>query len=49
LGCFRSLEEILQWSRASDTHKQEFLTLAAERRADHERRYGPPIAKPVGR
>ncbi|MCP5267785.1 MAG: DUF1289 domain-containing protein [Zoogloeaceae bacterium] len=36
LGCLRTLEEIAQWSRASNTVKQEILDAVARRRVVQE-------------
>ena len=35
-GCWRSLEEIAAWSRASDEHKRLILAAVASRRQRHE-------------
>lgn len=32
IGCFRSLEEIKQWHRATQSEKQEILTTAQNRK-----------------
>lgn len=36
LGCFRSLDEILQWSKATEQEKQEILHLTDLRRNGHQ-------------
>ncbi|RTZ16620.1 DUF1289 domain-containing protein [Vibrio aquaticus] len=33
LGCFRSLEEILNWSQSTDSEKRKVLRLCEQRRA----------------
>ncbi|MEP5765993.1 MAG: DUF1289 domain-containing protein [Halieaceae bacterium] len=40
LGCFRSLEEILQWGAASDQRKQDIVSTAQTRKRDHANKYG---------
>jgi predicted Fe-S protein YdhL (DUF1289 family) len=40
LGCFRSLDEILQWRAAPELQKQLILELARGRKAEHESKYG---------
>ena len=39
LGCFRSFDEILQWSASSEQQKQTVLDLTKVRRTEHRRRY----------
>jgi predicted Fe-S protein YdhL (DUF1289 family) len=34
VGCYRTLDEIVRWSTASDDDKREILTAVAQRRAD---------------
>lgn len=34
LGCFRSMEEILQWGDASDQRRQEILVKIEQRKRD---------------
>ncbi|MFC3153182.1 DUF1289 domain-containing protein [Litoribrevibacter euphylliae] len=36
IGCFRTYEEILEWSGASEQRKQEILARASERRLHHK-------------
>lgn len=36
LGCFRTYDEILEWSGASDERKRNILLAAAERRLNHK-------------
>lgn len=40
LGCFRSIEEILQWSAATEQQKQAVVERAVTRKQEHRRRYG---------
>lgn len=40
LGCFRSLEEIICWSRADDEAKTQILTRVAERRSRPQEELG---------
>ncbi len=40
LGCFRSLEDIVGWSRATEQQKQDILRLTEVRKADYQRKYG---------
>lgn len=35
LGCFRTLDEIAQWSRVADETKLAILTAVAKRRDEH--------------
>lgn len=35
-GCFRTLEEIRQWSRAGDDLKRTILAAVDKRRAEHD-------------
>ncbi|EGU49675.1 hypothetical protein VIOR3934_04784 [Vibrio orientalis CIP 102891 = ATCC 33934] len=37
LGCFRTLEEILNWSHSSNVEKQAILAKCKERRAQNHR------------
>ncbi|MDQ5918872.1 MAG: uncharacterized protein QG660_1987 [Pseudomonadota bacterium] len=37
VGCFRTLDEIAQWSRASESAKRAILVAVEERRAENER------------
>lgn len=41
MGCFRSLEEIKQWSLSSDDLKQQILLNAQSRRSQARNRFGP--------
>ncbi|MGZ8238953.1 MAG: DUF1289 domain-containing protein [Methylobacter sp.] len=43
LGCFRSIDEIIQWSGATEQQKQEILNLANARKIDHRLKYGSNI------
>jgi predicted Fe-S protein YdhL (DUF1289 family) len=36
VGCFRTLDEIAQWSRADDGRKQAILVAVEKRRAEHD-------------
>jgi predicted Fe-S protein YdhL (DUF1289 family) len=36
VGCFRTLDEIAQWSRASDNTKLAILAAVEKRRAEHD-------------
>jgi len=36
VGCFRTLEEIASWSRASDTLRARILLAAERRRSEHD-------------
>ena len=40
VGCFRTLDEIAQWSRAADGRRLDILAAVEKRRAEHD---------PVGR
>lgn len=40
LGCFRSMEEIMQWGSASDQNKEKIINLAEKRKAEHISKYG---------
>ncbi len=33
IGCYRTLDEIVRWSKASDDHKREILDAVARRRS----------------
>lgn len=37
VGCFRTLDEIAQWSRADDSRKRAILTAVEKRRAEQDR------------
>ncbi|MBV1930369.1 MAG: DUF1289 domain-containing protein [Porticoccaceae bacterium] len=39
LGCFRSLDEILQWRAVTDPQKQEIIRLAEVRHTQHRLKY----------
>jgi predicted Fe-S protein YdhL (DUF1289 family) len=39
LGCFRTLEEILHWTKLSEAEKQAVLDRLPERRAERSQRY----------
>lgn len=39
LGCFRSIEEITQWSAADDEQRRQFLINAAQRREQHQKKW----------
>lgn len=39
LGCFRSIDEILQWRDATEQQKQEIINLANARKIDHRLKY----------
>ena len=39
LGCFRALNEILDWSEASDERRTEIISSAAERSQLHQEKY----------
>ncbi len=36
LGCFRTIEEIADWSRASDAHRLRVLLAVERRRVEHD-------------
>jgi predicted Fe-S protein YdhL (DUF1289 family) len=36
IGCFRTLDEIAQWSRADDSRKLAILAAVDKRRAEHD-------------
>lgn len=36
-GCYRTADEITQWSHATDARKQEILDLVKQRRAENSR------------
>lgn len=37
LGCFRSLDEIVRWTVASEQQKQDVLELAHSRKINHQK------------
>ena len=37
LGCFRTIEEIMQWGEANEEEKRKILILADERRRLHNK------------
>ncbi|MDO9270007.1 MAG: DUF1289 domain-containing protein [Methylobacter sp.] len=39
LGCFRSIDEIIQWSDATEQQKQKIINLANARKIDHRLKY----------
>jgi len=39
LGCFRSLQEILQWGAATEQRQREIVEQASQRKAEHARLY----------
>lgn len=39
LGCFRSIDEILQWSEATEQKKQLIVNLANARKIEHQVKY----------
>ena len=39
LGCFRHVDEIMQWRELTDHQKQAVIVLTAERREIHRRKY----------
>jgi hypothetical protein len=45
LGCFRSIDEILQWSDATEQQKQKIIHLANARKIDHRLKFGSCIAR----
>ncbi|NNE62771.1 MAG: DUF1289 domain-containing protein [Gammaproteobacteria bacterium] len=38
-GCFRHIDEIMQWREMTEHQKQAVIVLTAERRALHRRNY----------
>lgn len=38
LGCFRSIEEIMAWSKATDNEKQSMLVKAKQRQHEHNKK-----------
>ncbi|MFZ2404635.1 MAG: DUF1289 domain-containing protein [Methylobacter sp.] len=40
LGCFRSIDEIMQWNNVTEQQKREILNLANARKIDHRLKYG---------
>ena len=40
LGCFRSIDEIIKWSGASEHEKLEILNSATTRKINHQLKYG---------
>jgi len=40
LGCFRSIDEIIQWGGATERQKQKIISLANARKIEHRRKYG---------
>ena len=40
LGCFRSMEEIMQWGSASDQDKEKIIHIARKRKTEHANKYG---------
>jgi len=36
LGCFRSIDEIIQWSNATEQQKQKMLNLVNERKINYQ-------------
>ena len=36
IGCFRTLDEIVRWSQASDDERREILAAVAQRRAERD-------------
>jgi predicted Fe-S protein YdhL (DUF1289 family) len=52
LGCFRSVDEIMEWHVATEQRKQQIIELAETRKTDYRRKYGlnqpgrsPPISR----
>lgn len=43
LGCFRSIEEIIQWSGATEQRKQEILNAAKARKNVHHLKYDSDV------
>ena len=41
VGCGRTLDEILEWSRAATERKQAIVAAAEQRRAERIARYSP--------
>ncbi|MGZ5016093.1 MAG: DUF1289 domain-containing protein [Methylobacter sp.] len=39
MGCFRSIDEILQWSGATEQQKQTIINSASARKIDHRLKY----------
>lgn len=39
LGCFRSIDEILKWSNASNDQRYEIINLANQRHLEHQEKY----------
>ena len=39
LGCFRHVDEIMQWRELTEPQKQAVITLTVERRAQHRLKY----------
>ncbi|MDU0355939.1 DUF1289 domain-containing protein [Paraglaciecola aquimarina] len=42
LGCFRMLDDILQWSASADEQKQRVLDACEKRRLEHKSLYNKP-------
>lgn len=40
LGCFRSLDEILHWTKVDNTTRQQFLENAHQRKFDYQKQRG---------
>ncbi len=40
MGCFRSLDEILNWTKVDDTLRQQFLKNAQQRKLHHQQEQG---------
>ncbi len=43
MGCFRSMDEILQWRDASAQQQKEILQSAKTRKAAHQLKYKSPL------
>jgi uncharacterized protein len=41
LGCFRSVDEIIQWGAATEQQKQKIMALANARKTEYRRKYRP--------
>lgn len=39
LGCFRSVEEIIQWGAASDEERAQILLVAEKRKAERKEKF----------
>jgi len=39
MGCFRSLDDMKQWHKASRSEKEKVLSLAKQRKKEHQKQY----------